>query len=188
MSVVYHKNLVLLVSQNHLIDFEDNNVNDFAQFLRLNQIKAGISQPFSDPLYISQYYQQARECLTLGLSLMPALHFYLAERYLPYQLMKDSSAVRLHTLQHHLYHKLKEYDKTCRTELVKTLREYLKQNRNSTAAAAVLNIHRTTFFYRIKKIEEILDISITDCEILFLFELSFYMEEYLEKVCYARTE
>ena len=42
-----------------------------------------------------------------------------------------------------------------------------------------MHIHRSTFFYRIKKIEELLDMSITDSDLLFLYELSFKIWDYL---------
>lgn len=182
MSVVYQNNLVLLVSHKQLLDFYEKGGKTFLQFLKLNQIKAGISQPFWDILYVPFYYRQAKECLSLGLMLKPETEIYLAEDYLPYQLMKDAVVPKLHTLQHHLFLKLKEYDASYNTELLPTLKEYLMQNRNSTAAADALNIHRTTFFYRVKKIEEVLDISISDCKTLFQFELSFLIEDYLDKM------
>ena len=43
------------------------------------------------------------------------------------------------------------------------------------------DIHRSTFFYRIKKIEDLLEISITDSKLLFLYELSFKIWDYLSK-------
>lgn len=73
---------------------------------------------------------------------------------------------------------LKEYDDTCNTELTHTLKTYLKQNRSTTQTAEYLHIHRSTLFYRLKKIEKLLSLSINDSKSLFFYELSFAIQEY----------
>lgn len=48
------------------------------------------------------------------------------------------------------------HDRENGTELVKTLRVFLEQNRNSTKAAKALYIHYNTLRYRLDRIKEIL--------------------------------
>ena len=68
---------------------------------------------------------------------------------------------------------LKEYDQAHRTEYLDTLRIYLAQNRNAVKSAAQLHIHKSTFFYRLGKITEILGMEWETAGKLFSYELSF---------------
>ena len=81
-------------------------------------------------------------------------------------------------IHYHIF-QLQDYDKTYHTDFVETLRAYLDHDRNAAKTAEYLHIHRSTFFYRVKKIEELLEISISDSHLLFLYELSFKIWDYL---------
>jgi DNA-binding PucR family transcriptional regulator len=76
--------------------------------------------------------------------------------------------------------RLLEYDRTSGTEYTHTLRLYLSNNRNAAAAAAELHIHRSTFFYRLGKMEELFDIQINSGKDLFAYEYSFRVLDYLK--------
>ena len=65
------------------------------------------------------------------------------------------------------------------TDLLKTLTAYLNSNRNSNIASKSLSIHNSTFFYRFHKIETLLNISLTDSDILFKLELSLKLLKYI---------
>jgi len=54
-------------------------------------------------------------------------------------------------------------------------------DRSAAKAAEKLHLHRSTFFYRIKKLEELLDVDLNDSKLLFLYELSFKIWDYLSK-------
>ena len=57
---------------------------------------------------------------------------------------------------------LKKYDKKNKTNYLETLREYLNCALNTTEAVDRLFIHRNTLYYRLKKIEELCEIDLTD--------------------------
>ena len=59
-----------------------------------------------------------------------------------------------------------------------SLYAYLKCNRNITDTANALHIHRNTLIYHLKRIEDLLDISIDDVDLLLHFEISFRIMEY----------
>lgn len=78
--------------------------------------------------------------------------------------------------------KLIDYDKKHDTELILTLRTYIFCNMNIKKALDKLHIHRSTFTYRLTKIENILDRSIqnSDYRLYVMFCLKI-MEIYIEK-------
>lgn len=66
------------------------------------------------------------------------------------------------TYCHPIMEKLIKSDKENETELAETLYAYLVCERNISAAAEYLYIHRSTMTYRLKKIESMVDINFDD--------------------------
>lgn len=179
MSVVYQDAVVLFINQDKPILLNEDFTKPMADFAQRNRMKVSISQPFGDILQINNYYSQARNALELGEGMFPEDRIYFAMNLLPQYLFSNADRMGLYVGIHHHLHQLYDYDKENHTDFIQTLRAYLKNDRNATQTAEALHIHRSTFFYRIKKIEEILDISITDSQLLFLYELSFKIWDYL---------
>lgn len=179
MSVVYKDAVVLFLNQKEPINLSPEFTKKLLEFSSLNHMKAGISQPFVDILKINAYYIQAVNALELGERAHPRDTLYFATKLLPQYLFRNSSETGLSVGIHYHIRHLQGYDGEFHTEFIPTLRAYLDNDRNATKAAAALHIHRSTFFYRIKKIEELLDITITDSRLLFLYELSFLIWDYL---------
>ena len=179
MSVVYNDSVVLFINQEKPVVLTAEFTQPMADFAARNRMKASISQPFSDILRIKNYYEQARNAMDLGERMYPEATIHLAMNLLPQYLFSNSDYIGLEVGIHHHLHQLRSYDLANNTEFIQTLRAYLKHDRNATQTAEALHIHRSTFFYRVKKIEEILEISITDSKLLFLYELSFKIWDYL---------
>lgn len=179
MSVVYKDAIVLFLNQETPINLREDFTRKLLEFSSLNRMKAGISQPFVDILKIHDFYIQALNSLQLGEQAYPDATLHFAADLLPQYLFQQAEPTGLSVGIHYHIHHLQGYDQEFHTEFIPTLRAYLDNDRNATKAAAALHIHRSTFFYRIKKIEELLDISITDSHLLFLYELSFLIWDYL---------
>lgn len=179
MSVVYKDAIVLFLNQKEPIHLSEDFTQKLSEFSSLNHMKAGISQPFIDILKIHDFYTQAVDALKLGEHSQPDNLLHFATDLLPQYLIQNADTTGLAVGIHYHIHHLQGYDQEFHTEFIPTLRAYLDNDRNATKAAAALHIHRSTFFYRIKKIEELLDISITDSHLLFLYELSFMIWDYL---------
>lgn len=62
-------------------------------------------------------------------------------------------------------------------ELFETLRAYLRCGRNAMAAAQNLHVHRNTLLYRLKRIEDVLRLDLSDPETLFQLELAVHAFE-----------
>ena len=76
---------------------------------------------------------------------------------------------------------MQDHDERYHTDFIHTLRTFLDCDRNAAKAAEKLHLHRSTFFYRMKKLEELLGVSLGDSKLLLLYELSFKIWDYLSK-------
>ena len=179
MSVVYKNNIVLLINQDTPVQLTSGLTDPLEQFARRNHLKAGISQPFADVLKIRIFYHQALHTLELSDISQPEQFLFFSTEALPQYLFSNCDYQGLEIGIHYHIFQLQDYDKEYHTDFIGTLRAYLDNDRNAAKTAEYLHIHRSTFFYRIKKIEELLDISISDSHLLFLYELSFKIWDYL---------
>jgi len=181
MSVVYKDAIVLFLNQDEPILLNEKQLNPLEEFAQRNRMKVGISQPFSDILKINIYYQQANNVLGIGELHEPSRTCYPATELLPHYLFSSCSYTELEVGIHHHIFWLQDYDERYHTDFIETLRTYLECDRSAAKAAEKLHLHRSTFFYRIKKLEELLDVDLNDSKLLFLYELSFKIWDYLSK-------
>ncbi len=181
MSVVYQDAIVLFLNQDEPILLGEESLAPLLEFAQRNHMKVGISQPFSDILKINIYYQQTMNVLDLGEVHDPDGTLYLATELLPQYLFSNASYSELEAGIHHHIFWLQSYDEQYHTDFIHTLRTYLDCDRSAAKAAETLHLHRSTFFYRIKRLEELLGIDINDSKLLFLYELSFKIWDYLCK-------
>lgn len=179
MSVVYKNNIVLLINQDTPVQLSQELTDPLEQFAIRNHLKVGLSQPFADILKIKTFYDQALHTLELSDIGQSEEYLFFSTDALPRYLFSNCDYLGLEIGIHYHIFQLQDYDKEYHTDFIGTLRAYLNHDRNAAKAAEALHIHRSTFFYRIKKIEELLDISISDSHLLFLYELSFQIWDYL---------
>lgn len=74
-------------------------------------------------------------------------------------------------------HVLKDYDSKNNTELYKTLKIYLKLERNALQTAKALFIHRSSLFYRIERITQLTKINLDDPKERLILQLSYCLME-----------
>lgn len=181
MSVVYGDAIVLFLNQDDPIVLKGDRLLPLESFAQRNKMKVGVSQPFTDILKINAYYQQTLNVLEIGELHDQSSTVYLATELLPQYLFSNCSYTGLEVGIHHHLFLLREHDERYHTEFITTLRTYLECDRSAAKAAERLHLHRSTFFYRVKKIEELLEVSLTDSGLMFLYELSFKIWDYLSK-------
>ena len=179
MSVVYKNNIILLISQDTPVQLNAKLTDPLELFAERNHLKVSLSQPFADILKIRLFYNQALHTLELSDLQNPEQNLFYSTDALPEYLFSKCDYQGLEVGIHYHIFQLQDYDKTSHTDFVETLRAYLEHDRNAAKTAEFLHIHRSTFFYRVKKIEEVLEISISDSHLLFLYELSFKIWDYL---------
>lgn len=181
MSVVYRDAIVLFLNQDEPILLNEKHLAPLVEFARRNRMKVGISRPFTDILKINIHYQQTLNTLGIGEFHDPDSAVYHATDLLPQYLFSNCPYAGLEAGIHHHLFRLQEHDERYNTDFIETLRTYLECDRSAAKAAEKLHLHRSTFFYRIKKLEELLDVDLNDSKLLFLYELSFKIWDYLSK-------
>lgn len=74
--------------------------------------------------------------------------------------------------------KLKEYDEENNTDLLNSLRVYLKNDSNVNLAAKKIHVHSNTMNYRLKRIAEICEIDLNDSSL----KTNLYLDLLIHKV------
>lgn len=181
----YKEMIVFLISNDKVEVISDSIKENLLEFLKLNNLKCGISITFHNLLDIKDFFYQSIHALDLSLHMKIDSNIMYFEDYMEYYLFNicqnannDLNKINLTTLIHPWINILNKFDKENKTELLLTLKTYLENNRNANDASSKLNIHRSTFFYRFNKIQSLLGISFDDSNNLFKLELSFKILNY----------
>ncbi len=90
--------------------------------------------------------------------------------------------IALRTYYKSILEDLDNYDEMKSTQLLETLNVYIHCNCSISQASENLFIHRNTLRYRLDRIEEILDIDLSNIEDISKISLAFAVREYLKKV------
>lgn len=132
-------------------------------FLRDNLCRAGISHKFTDISLLHRYYLEAQYALDLGLQSESTSWDYPFETMiLPFFRSQATRELGPGQLYHPGIRTLMEYDKREHTELVKTVKEYMKCRYNVTETARALFVHRTTVLFRLQRVEKLTGINWDD--------------------------
>jgi hypothetical protein len=74
---------------------------------------------------------------------------------------------------------LENYDKENQSNYLETLESYIHHNGNTAHVGEELFIHRNTVNYRLKKIEELMDIKLSDMKVIAQYQVAFYIRRLL---------
>lgn len=184
-STYYKDTIIFLISNDHNEVINDSIKQILLEFLKLNNLRCGISIVFDNLLDIQDFFNQSIQALELSASMKKNNNINYFEDYIEYYLFNasmhtthDLYKINLLTLVHPWIKKLIKFDDKHKTDLFKTLKTYLENNRNANDTSIQLNIHRSTFFYRFNKIQSLLDISLGSNNNLFKLELSLKILDY----------
>lgn len=168
--------VLLLLSDDNQNPFSELESTRLENFLICNQLYASASYPYTNILDTATYYTQSIETLQILPLPNNKNHLLFYEDYcLSHIFNKCATLISLYATIHPDIIFLKDYDKVNNTEYLKTLGCYLKCGRNAVKCSNMLNIHKSTFFYRLTKINDLTGITIDDSKKLFLYELSFHI-------------
>ena len=163
--VIYEGKIVFLLclSDQSKTLFEEN--SSLQEFLKINDLNASISRCFSSFLDIRKYYEESLTAYDFGLKLSPNSQIFMYEDFICQHIGKIlSKTYDLEDFYHTGIMQIKKYDKEHKTNLLETLKEYLKYPDNPSAASKNLFIHKNTLFYRMSKIKELFPIDLSDGE------------------------
>ena len=151
------------------------------KFLEFNKMRAGFSYRFTS-LVLAVYVREQAEAALAGPRPDQRICCYeqICLSHL-FALVGDSD--RLQAMIHPDVLLLHSYDEAHNSQYLFTLRTYLLNNRNAVRAAEALYIHKSTFFFRMGKIADLLGEDVMrNSDRLFSYELSFHLLDHLKAV------
>ena len=112
---------------------------------------------YAEAIDASRTVEEAREAMFITRRLFGNGRVLSHEELGIYPLLLRGSGTRedWRALSTRILEKLRSYDAKHQTELIRTLRLYFAVGQNVKTAAAELNVHRHTVFYRLRQIAEI---------------------------------
>ncbi len=156
----------------------DINLHSFHQrvacFVREYSCSAGVSSVFKGFSFLADAARIAAAALDIGQQKNPHFWYHLFDDY-RLDFVKESlrSSAPVEFLTHPAIQVLRKFDEENGSELSSTLKAYLENGRNMSAAADAIFIHRTTFCRRMDAIKKITGIDPDDLETTLLLELSY---------------
>lgn len=184
-STYYKDRIIFLISNEHKEVINDSLKQTLLEFLKLNNLRCGISMVFENLLDIQDFFYQSIYASELSSCMKIDNTINYFEDYIEYYLFNmsmgttnDFYKINLLTLVHPWIKKLIKFDDQNKTDLLKTLKTYIENNRNAHATSIQLNIHRSTFFYRFNKIQSVLNTSLGNNYDIFKLELSLKILNY----------
>ena len=160
-------------------DYAENLRNSLKKKYAGMKIQIGASRLVPTLTDLTEAYREARQALVTGSMMHGQEEFILGYgelgvKRILYLIFDHPELGRFY--QEHLS-PLESYDAEWETELVETLKVYLKQGYNLNSAAKELFVHRHTMRYRLEQIAELLKVDIDDFEVLLNLQIAFCIRE-----------
>ena len=181
-AIIYNDKINLISSYNGERELFESDAIKLRDFLKDYKLHAGLSRSFTKLEELKEHYDQAQEALDLGTRIDGEATIYAYDDYAIYHIAKVcAESDEIKTFCHPKLEYLMEYDAEHKTSFTDSLYTFLKHSRNITNTAKALHLHRNSMIYHLKRIEEILNFSLSDNEMLLHIELSFRLMEYDKK-------
>ena len=136
---------------------------DLGLFLERFNIRCGIGRSFEQLAELRVHYEQAVNALNIGQHMDPNQLFYFYGEYAIYHAAKtcaDSGMAQ--SFIHPGLKALNDFDKEHNTDFVYTLGSYLRYFGNITNMSRAMSMHRNTSIYRLQRLAEIMNVSLSD--------------------------
>ncbi len=179
-AVIYDDKIVSIISYDDHDQFYKSEIKKLKMFLKTYHLYAGMSRCFHNLEEVQEHYFQSLDALRLGMLLNKEEYFHPYEEYAIYHFAESSGVENLRKNCHPALLKLIEYDNQNNTDYTRSLYTFIIHSKNITESAKSSNIHRNTMFYRLEKIESIMDIDINNSNTFLHLHLSFKILELLK--------
>lgn len=172
-AVVHDDKIVLIISYDDHDQLYKSEIKKLTMFLKTYHLFAGMSRCFHSLDEVQAHYFQSLDALRLGMLLNKEEYFHPYEEYAIYHVAESSGVENLKNNCHPSLWNLIEYDRENNTDYTRSLYTYIIHSKNITESAKALSIHRNTMFYRLEKIESIMDIDINNSNTFLHLHFSF---------------
>lgn len=179
-SAVYNDDIVLFLNGNKKIEDCGEEQDKLAKLLGGSKLHGGLSRCFHSLSDVPHYYSQAVNAIELGHPMDRQITLYHYDHYVLHHMVAVcAKQMGIRDFCHPSLLVLKKYDGKNGTDFMQSLYQYLKHNKNLIETANALHIHRNTMSYRIKKIEELMDVDLNDTNLSFYLFMSFKILEFI---------
>ena len=170
--------LCMLLPRSEPKAMKDREKQALIKLLDFNRMRCGISYYYTS-LLTSNYALEQAECCSRNMFGDERIYYYEQE-YINHLFSQMNGHGQLLAQIYPDIRLIMQHDQSYHSDLLQTLRAYVFSSRNAAAAAEQLHIHKSTFFYRMNKIAELLGADIYDGKRLFAYEFTFYLIDYLK--------
>ncbi len=178
----YENNIAIFVNLTLMESGAEEVLEKMESFLKDTFLKAGVSNEFTGFEQLDAYYRQAVTALDVGCRRKPYRWIYrFDEVALDYVLERSSSELPVRLVCSDRILKLQAYDEAHHTDYYHTLKTYVESQLNAVQTAKKLFIHRSTFLYRMEKIEELVKLDLNDYDTLLYVMMTFRILEQEEQ-------
>lgn len=144
-------------------------------------IRVGVGKEYANPTELFRSYQEAKVASKLGNLLQDQNHtpFFIdlgIER-----ILYNHDRQELEEFYKEMLNPLEQFDKSQKNELMETLEKYIMNHCDMKETAEALFLHPNTLRYRLKRIEEVLDIEVKDFDTILSLMVAFKIK-YLKKL------
>jgi sugar diacid utilization regulator len=182
-ALIYDDKIVITTSFTRARDIFKTELQNLSVFLKKYNIRCGISRRCTQLSELRFYYEQALEAMRIGTHMDVDRYIYPYGEYAIYHVAKAcAEAGGIKTYCHPALETLLAHDRAYKTNFTDSLHAYLCHFKNITDTANALHLHRSTLVYHLKRIEEIMDISLENHNSLQQIDLTFRLLEYGKKI------
>jgi sugar diacid utilization regulator len=165
--VAYKNNIVILISRDKKKFLQQSDLDNLLDLLKENNLDIGVSRAFFHLEHMQQFYVQSCKSIELGVNLNPDKRIFCYDDYALYHLLDIAAGqTDLISFCHPAVFQLLKYDEKNNSDYTHSLYIYLCSGCNLVKAAKAFNIHRNSMEYRINKTQEILNINLSDPEVI----------------------
>lgn len=180
LSVIYEGNIVLFVTDKKSAYEDLTYFQKFERFLKTHGLSAGISHEYTSVSETPGAYQCAHAAMETGIAMQIPEPLFFTKDLFCHLLFRQYDRAMLEQLITPAFKAMEEYDRKNHSSFITTMQVLFRCARNSSLAAQMSGLHRTTYFYRIKTMEERFNIDLSDEQTLFSLEISLKIREYLK--------
>lgn len=153
--LVYHNNIIVI--QNN----DEEPISSLENEIKKLNLRCGLSFTFGDLKEIGIAYEQALASIEYGrTNNKDQVIWSFEDAYVEF--VKNELGQKKDFLVHPVIKSLAQYDYLHKTEYLRLLKTYILAGQNSKKAAELLYMHRNTFLYKLEKIENILNIKVSN--------------------------
>lgn len=188
-SIVYQNRIIVLLLSDKKEGFSSSTENKLIEFLKSIEMNVGISPYFQDLSGLKSYYRQSIKALELGVIIKPQEHLFNYQDYCFYHLLEIAGEQNnLKDFCNPVLFDLIAYDRQYKTNYCHNLYIHLKHDGNVTKTSQYFEIHRNSMKYRIKKIAEIMGVTLDDIETKFSLLQSFKILTFIGEESFKKNK